>query len=135
VGRLCLHIDWNHDRVVEAIKSAVACPDNPAGADAFKQAIARQRASELSAARRIQKEEAEAAKHRRCEAEMDGLKADLAALVDQDPGMSLLDAVEFITPDPGDRLALYRSVRIPSLKPEQTGFPSVVPRSRVSSVC
>jgi hypothetical protein len=38
-------------------------------------------------------------------------EAELTALIASAPDMSLLDGVEFITPDPGDRLELYRSFR------------------------
>ena len=36
------------------------------------------------------------------------LQVELRALRDTDPGMSLLTAVEYITADPGRRIALYR---------------------------
>jgi hypothetical protein len=54
-------IDWNRDRVVEAIKSAIACPDNPAVTDAIEKAVVRQHAKVFLAERRRQKEEGEAA--------------------------------------------------------------------------
>jgi hypothetical protein len=104
-------IDWHRDRVVEAIRFAVASPDNPEAAGAFEKAVARQEAKERLAECRRQKEEVEAALRRRREAELDGLKADLAALMASDPDMPIMDAIEFVTPDPGDRLELYRSFR------------------------
>jgi hypothetical protein len=102
-------IDWNRDRVVEAIRSAAACPDNPAVADAFEKAVVRQEAKERLAERRRQKKKVETAKRGTREAEVDGLKAELTALMASDPDMPLMDAVEFVAPDPGDRLELYRS--------------------------
>ena len=37
-----------------------------------------------------------------------GLEAELRAVPVSDPGMTLLTAVEYITPGPGRRIALYR---------------------------
>jgi hypothetical protein len=42
------------------------------------------------------------------EAVMSALQVELQALRGTDPGMSLLTAVEFITSDPANRVALYR---------------------------
>jgi hypothetical protein len=39
---------------------------------------------------------------------MSVLQVELGALRDSDPGMSLLTAVEYITPDPAQRIALFR---------------------------
>jgi hypothetical protein len=61
------------------------------------------------ATRRQQKEEVEAALRGARQAVVDGLKAELTALMASDPDMPLMDAVDFVTPDPGDRLELYRS--------------------------
>jgi hypothetical protein len=116
-------IDWHRDRVVEAIRFAVASPDNPEAACAFEKAVARQEAKERLAECRRQKEEVEAALRWRREAELDGLKADLAALMASDPDMPIMDAVEFVTPDPSDRLELYRSLRNPEHPAERAGFP------------
>jgi hypothetical protein len=96
--------------VVEAIRLAASCPDTPEIADAIAADVARQEAKAALAARRRQKEEAEAAQRRRSEAEMSGLEAELAVLMAGDPDMCLLDAVELVTSDPGDRLALYRAL-------------------------
>ena len=103
--------DWNRDRVVEAIKSAVAGPDRPEVADAFRKAVPRQKAKERLAERRRQKEEVEAAKRGTREAVVDRLRAELKTLMASGPDMLLLDAVEFVTPDSGDRLELYRAFR------------------------
>jgi hypothetical protein len=94
-----------------AIKSAVACPDNPAIADAFQMAVARQQTKVLLAERRRRQEEIEAAKRGTRQAVVGVLKAELTALMASDSEMPLLDAVEFVTPDPGDRLELYRSFK------------------------
>jgi hypothetical protein len=104
------HIDWHPERVVEAIRLAASCSDKPEIADAISADVARQEAKEALAARRRQKEEAEAAHRRRREAEMNVLEAELAVLMAGDPDMCLLDAVELVTYDPGERLALYRAL-------------------------
>jgi hypothetical protein len=113
VGRgTFLHRLAPRSRCVQAIKSAIACPDNAVVADAFETAVERQRAQEILAARRQQEEEVDAAQRRRREAALDGLKVGLAALMASDSEMYLPDAVEFVTPDAADRrLALYRSFK------------------------
>jgi hypothetical protein len=58
-------------------------------------------------ARKREHEETAAAGRQEEEAVMSGLQVELRVLRDTDPGMSLLNAVEFITPDPGRRIALY----------------------------
>jgi hypothetical protein len=52
--------------------------------------------------------EEEAARRQEEEALVSGLQVELRVLQASDPGMSLLDAVEFVTSDPGQRIALYR---------------------------
>jgi hypothetical protein len=104
------HIDWHLKRVVEAIRLAASCPDKPEIADAIAADVARQEAKAALAARRRQKEETEAAQRWRREAEMSGLEVELAVLMAGDPDMCLLDAVELVTSDPGERLALYRAL-------------------------
>jgi hypothetical protein len=107
--------------VAEAINLAVA--------DAFRKAVARQEAKERLAERRRQKEEVEAALRGACQAEVDGLKADLAALISQDLDMPLLDAIEFVTHHPGHRVALYLSSR----NPEHDAGPDQVPYDRFTA--
>jgi hypothetical protein len=59
-------------------------------------------------ARKRKQEEAEAARRHEEEAVMSTLGVELRALCATDPDMSLLTAVEYITPDPAHRIALYR---------------------------
>lgn len=56
-------------------------------------------------ARRKQNEE-EAARRQEEEAVVSALEVDLRTLRATDPSMSLLDAVDYITPDPDRRIAL-----------------------------
>jgi hypothetical protein len=107
------HVDWHRDRVVEAIRLAARSGENPAVADALAAAIAKEEAKGLSAAQGRRRQENEAAQLRDRQAQMEGLKAELAALVAGHPDMGLLDAVEFITSHPGDRLALYCALKDP----------------------
>jgi hypothetical protein len=59
-------------------------------------------------ARKRDQDQEEAARRQEEEAAKSRLRVELQVLRDTDPGMSLLNAVEFITPDPGRRIALYR---------------------------
>jgi hypothetical protein len=103
-----LHYDWHLDRVVAAIRAAAQVPGKRAVAYALAAAIAKREARERVMARRRKQEEAEAASRREEEAMISGLQAELGALRNTDPGMSLLTAVEYITSDPAHRIALYR---------------------------
>jgi hypothetical protein len=71
------------------------------------QLLNRWRVSGLASRTRKQ-EEIEAAHRQEENAVISALGAELRALCATDPGMSLLTAVEYITPDPGHRIALYR---------------------------
>jgi hypothetical protein len=53
----------------------------------------------------------EAARRQEEEAVVSGLQVEPRSLRETDAGMSLLDAVEYVTADPGRRLALYRYCR------------------------
>jgi hypothetical protein len=103
-----MHDDWHLDRVVSAIRSAAQVPSKPAVADALAAAIAKQEARERVVASKRNQEETEAACRREEEALVSGLRVELWALRATDPGMSLLDAVEYTTCDPDRRIALYR---------------------------
>ena len=103
--------DWHLDRVLAAIRSAAQDPEKPAIADALAAAIAKQEGRERVLARKREQEEEEAACRQEEERVISALWAELQVLRDTDPGMSLLNAVEFITPDPGRRIALYRYCR------------------------
>lgn len=70
-------------------------------------AIASRQARARAAARKRALEETEAAWQRE-EAVVSLLEVELRALCATDPGMSLLTAVEYVTPDPAHRVALYR---------------------------
>jgi hypothetical protein len=102
-----LHDDWHLERAVAAIRSAAEVPGNPAVADALAAAIASRQARERVAARMREQEETKAARRQKEEALVSLLEVELQALCATDPGMSLLTAVEFITPDPGHRIALF----------------------------
>jgi hypothetical protein len=99
--------DWHLDRVLAAIRTAVQNTENPAIADALAAAIGRQQGRERLVARKRKQDEEEAARRQEEEAVVSALYVELRALRGTDPGMSLLDAVEYITPDPGRRIALY----------------------------
>jgi hypothetical protein len=103
-----LHHDWHLDRVVSAIRSTVEGPGKPAVADALAAAIAKQNARDRVASRKRKQEEAEAARRLKEEVLVSALRVELRVLRATDPGMSLLNAVEYITPDPAHRVALYR---------------------------
>jgi hypothetical protein len=103
-----MHDDWHLNRVVAAIRSAAQVPGKPAVADALVAAIASQQARKRVAARKREQEETEAARRREEEAVVSGLEVELRALRVSDPGIRLLDAVEYVTSDPAHRIALYR---------------------------
>jgi hypothetical protein len=73
-----------------------------------RDAIAKQQGTERAEDRRRYEEEADAAHRREEEALVFGLQVELRVLRSTDPGMTLLTAVEYITPDPAHRVALYR---------------------------
>ena len=100
--------DWHLDRVLAAIRTALQDTENPAISNALAAAIAKQQDRVRAEDRRRTHEEREAG--HRCEEEMTiaDLQAELVALRSSDPGISLLDGVEYITAHPGHRLLLYR---------------------------
>jgi hypothetical protein len=83
-------------------------PGEPAVADALTAAIAKQAARERVAAYKRKQEEKESARREEEDAVVSGFDVDLRTLRATDPGMSLLDAAEFITSDLGRHIALYR---------------------------
>jgi hypothetical protein len=102
-----MHDDWHLERAVAAIRSAAEVPGNPAVADALAAAIAKQRGREQVVARKRKQEETDAAHRQEEEALVSLLEVELRAICATDTGMSLLTAVEYVTPDPGRRPALY----------------------------
>jgi hypothetical protein len=84
-----------------------ANPGNPEVTDVLAAAIAKQQGRAKVLARKGQQEETAAAFRREEEAVISRLQVELQALRATDPGMSLLDAVEYTTPDPDRRIALY----------------------------
>jgi hypothetical protein len=100
--------DWHLDRVLAAIRTAVQDTENPAIANALVAAIGRQQGRKRSVERKRRQDEEEAACRQEEEAVLSALGGELRELRDTDPGMSLLNAVEFITPDLGRRIVLYR---------------------------
>jgi hypothetical protein len=86
-------------------------PEKPAIADALATAVAKQQGRERLLARKRKHKEEEAARRQEEEAVMSALGVELRELRDMDPCMNLLNAVEFITPDPGRRITLYRYCR------------------------
>jgi hypothetical protein len=100
--------DWHLDRVLAAIRSAAQDPEKPAIADALAAAVAKQQDRERAMARQREQKETEAARREEEEAVVSGLEVELRTLRATDPGMSLLDAVEYITCEPAHRVALYR---------------------------
>jgi hypothetical protein len=100
--------DWHLDRVLSAIRSAADDPATPAVANAFAAAIAKQNTRDRVAARQRKQEETEAASRQENEAMILVLEVELQALRASDPGMNLLDAVEYTTSDPDRQIALYR---------------------------
>jgi hypothetical protein len=103
-----MHDDWHLERAVAAIRSAAEVPGEPAVADALAAAIAKQQARERVAARMREQEETEAARRQEEEAVISTLRVELRALRSTDPGMTLLNAVEYITPHPAHRIDLYK---------------------------
>jgi hypothetical protein len=99
--------DWHLDRVLAAIRTAVQDTENPVIADALAAAVANQQGRERVAARKRKQDDEEAARRQEEEAVVAGLRHELQALRGAEPGMTLLTAVEFVTPDPDRRVALY----------------------------
>jgi hypothetical protein len=60
------------------------------------------------AAKRWLKEEAEIKRRQEEQALVSVLQIELQMLRSSDPGINLLTAVEYVTPDPAHRLSLYR---------------------------
>jgi plasmid replication initiation protein len=108
MGRFRHADDWHLDRVVLAIRSAAQSRGEPGVADALAAAIAKQEGRERALAQKPEQEETEAARWQEEETVISGLRVELRALRDTDPGMSLLNAVEYVTADPAHRIALYR---------------------------
>jgi hypothetical protein len=106
-GGYAMHDDWHLDRAVSAIRSAALVPGKPAVADVLAAAVAKQKATERVAARKREREKTQATRRQEQEAVLSGLLVELRALRDTHSGMSLLDAVEYITSDPDHRIALY----------------------------
>jgi hypothetical protein len=100
--------DWHMDRVVSAIRSAAESPGEPGEADALAAAIANQQERDRAAARKREQEETAAACRQEEEAVISALRVELRALLNTDPGMTLLTAVEFVTSAPDRRVALFR---------------------------
>jgi hypothetical protein len=100
--------DWHFDRVLSAIRSAADDPGTSSVADALAAAIAKRKARDRVAACKREQAENEAASRQEEEAMISGLEVELRALRATDPGMNLLDAVEYITSDPVARIVLYR---------------------------
>jgi hypothetical protein len=99
--------DWHLDRVLSAIRSAAEDPATSVVTNALATAIAKQNARDRVAARKRKQEETEAAGRQEEEAMISGLELELRALRATDPGMSLLDAVEYTTSDHERRIALF----------------------------
>jgi hypothetical protein len=121
--------DWHLDRVLAAIKFAAQDPEKPAIADTLAAAVANQQGRERVAARKRKQEEQEVARRQEEEAVLTGLRHELQALRAADPGMTLLTAVEFVTPDSGRRVALYglccaedRTVQSSGMARDDPGF-------------
>jgi hypothetical protein len=106
-----MHEDWHLDRMVSAIRSAAQGRGDTTVADALAAAIGRQQGRERTVARKRKQEEEEAARRQEEEAVVSALEVELRALRSTDPGMTLLTAVEFVTPDAARRIALYRRCR------------------------
>jgi hypothetical protein len=100
--------DWHVDRAVSAIRSAAEATGEPAVADALAAAVANQQGRERVAARKREQEVTEAARREKEDAVISELRVELRALRATDPGMTLLMAVEYVTPHPAHRVALYR---------------------------
>jgi hypothetical protein len=100
--------DWHLDRVLAAIRSAAQDPEKPAIADALATAIARQQGREGLVARKRKQDEEEAERRQEEEGVISALWVELQALRGTDPGMTLLTAVELVTPDLLFRVALCK---------------------------
>jgi hypothetical protein len=103
-----MHDDWHLDRVVCAIRFSARDPGKPEVADALAAAVASRQARARVAAKRRLQEEAEIKRRQEEQALVSVLQVELQMLRSSDPGMTLLTAVEYITPDPARRIALYR---------------------------
>jgi hypothetical protein len=103
-----LQNDWHLDRVLAAIRSAVQDAGKPEVANALTKAIAKEQDKQRVAARKRQQAEMDAARLQEEEAELLGLEVELRMLRAGNPGMTMLIAVEFVTPDPAHRISLYR---------------------------
>jgi hypothetical protein len=102
------HVDRHLDRVVEAIRAAAQSRGDTLVGDALAVALSKHDAAARAAARKREQQDGEAARRREEEAVVLGLDAELRALLAIDPEMGMLNAVEFITPDPALRILLYR---------------------------
>jgi hypothetical protein len=108
-----MHDEWHVERAVAAIRSAAQDPLKPEVADALAAAIASQQARAWMHGWRPRSVDGRRwrpnIKHRQEEEPVIfGLQVELRVLCATDPGMSLLTAVEYITPDPAHSVALYR---------------------------
>jgi hypothetical protein len=93
---------------VSAIRLAAQVPGTPEVADALAAAVAKQEKREQVEARKLKDEETEAARLQGEDAVISGLETELRELRAADPGMTLLNAVKFVTSDPAHRIALYK---------------------------
>ena len=100
--------DWHLERAVTAIRTAAQLPGEPAVADALGAAIAKREERERVVARKRKLEETGAARCQEDGVVISALQVELRELRAADPEMNLLAAVEYITPDPAYRIALYR---------------------------
>jgi hypothetical protein len=103
-----MHDDWHLEPLMSAIRSAAQSPGETAVADALAAAIANQQRRELVLPRKRKQEETAATCPQEEEAVISGIEVDIRVLRVTDPGMSLLDAVEYVTSDPDRRIALFR---------------------------
>jgi hypothetical protein len=120
--------DWHLDRVLSAIRSAAEDPDTSSVASALASAIAKQNARDRVVACKRRQEETEATAREEEEAVISGLEVELRALRATDPGMDLLTAVEYITPDPAARIVLYRRCNAENRSIESSGTGQHDPR-------
>jgi hypothetical protein len=116
-----MHDDWHLDRVVSAIRSAAQLPGEPAVAEALAAAIAKRKARERVPVRKLEQEATEAARRQEEEDVISALQFELRAFCANDPDMTLLTAVEYITPDPAHRIALYRRCTAGELSVRSSG--------------
>jgi hypothetical protein len=127
--------DWHLDRAVSAIQSAAEDPATSSVADALAAAIAKQDARDRVAACKRRQEETEAAGRREKEAMISGLEVELRALRATDPSMSLLTAVEYITPEPATQIVLYRRCNPENRNIESSGSGQDEPGERTIARC